>query len=66
MSIKIKSENTILEYLMNFLKKRLSIWQKRINVIEKYSTIVKSRNEYISESKYLILNLVKIRSEINE
>jgi hypothetical protein len=66
MSIKIKSANTILEYLMNFLKKRLSIWQYRINVIEKYSTIVKRRNEYISESKYLILNLVKIRSEINE
>jgi len=51
---------------MNFLKTRLSIWEYSMNVIEKYSTTVKRRNEYISDSKYLILNLVRTKSEINE
>jgi hypothetical protein len=66
MSSSIKNENTKLENLINFLKMMLSIWQYKMYVIEKYSTIVKRRNEYISDCKYLILNLVKIKSEIKE
>ena len=65
-SKKIKKANVKLEYLMNFLKTRLSIWEYSMNVIEKYSTTVKRRNEYISDSKYLILNLLKTKSDISE
>jgi hypothetical protein len=59
-------ENATLENLMKFLKASLSIWQNNMYVIEKYSTTVKSLNEYISEWKYLILNLLKTKSDINE
>ncbi len=62
----IKKANAKLAYLINFLKNRLSICEYSINVIEKYSTTVKSLNEYISDSKYLILNLLSTKSDINE
>ena len=66
MSTNRKMANATLENLMKFLKASLSIWQNNIYVIEKYSTTVNSRNEYISEWKYLILNLLKTKSDIKE